>query len=231
MVVRRAGSGCSAYCLCDPGQVAQPFGGSFPQLQTGYHKISYFVGRVGQGDGGEVLGQPSLNSGPPMTFPHLSELSGWEPQGPPRSCLLPLRHLMPQRTSWGRTGDPEFPVPLRSLCTLPLGQDLGPLPLHHFLHLLRPGALCSHPVLLQGEAAIFLPKKCQPCEFSMEAGWEWGFHGPHLSPAHYRQPPFLLVLSIPMSSALLGLRAGRIKGSCSLRSGLRGFFPSCPLLF
>lgn len=58
-------------------------------------RFLYLVGRVGQGDGDEVLGKPSLNSGPPMTFPHLSELSGWETQGPPGSCLLPPRHLMP----------------------------------------------------------------------------------------------------------------------------------------
>jgi hypothetical protein len=51
------------------------------------------------------------------------------------------------------------------LFILPPGQDLRPFPFHHLLYLLRPGAQCTHPVLLQGEAAIFLPRECRPCEF------------------------------------------------------------------
>ena len=53
----------------------------------------------------------------------------------------------------------EEPEVLMLFPVVPAGQDLGPLPLHHLLHLLCPGAPCLHPVLLQGEATVVLPKE------------------------------------------------------------------------
>lgn len=82
----------------------------------------------------------------------------------------PLMTLPLSQKPWGPPPTPEETDVLMLLPIVPPGQDLGPFPLCHILHLLCPGALCPHPVLLQGEATIFLFKECRPCEFSMEAG-------------------------------------------------------------
>lgn len=82
----------------------------------------------------------------------------------------PLMTLPLSQKPWRPPPTPEETDVLMLLPIVPPGQDLGPFPLCHILHLLCPGALCPHPVLLQGEATIFLFKECRPCEFSMEAG-------------------------------------------------------------
>lgn len=105
---KSAGSEHSTRLLCDARPVASR---SFPRLQTGYPEISYPVGRVRQGDFGGVLGEPSPNSGPLVTSPHLSEPSG--------SCIPPRGSLAPQRTPWGAGLQVQGCLCLTSLPTLP----------------------------------------------------------------------------------------------------------------
>lgn len=77
---------------------------------------------------------------------------------------------------------------------------------------------------------FFSPKNVNPVSFPWKLDGS-GVPQPTPQPSPYQQPLSLLVPSIPMSSAQLGLGAGRNKGSRSLCSALRGFFLSYPLIF
>lgn len=212
---KSAGSEHSSRPLCDPGPVASR---SFPPLQTGYPEISYPVGRVRQGDFGGVLGEPSPNSGRLVTSPHLLETSG--------SCIPPRGSLVPQRTPWGgRTAGPVLPVsdvPPHS----PLqGKTSDPFRFATFY-------IYFALVLLQGAAAIFLPKECRPCESAVEAGWPWGFHSPLLSPALTSSSrPFPFLPSPCRPSLQEGTRAPAPSAPLQEGGGHARVFLSCPLIF
>lgn len=158
----RAQAGNNPLTLCDLGQIPESSRVSFPQLQTEYHKISYLLGRVRQDDVDEQ-GKSPQDSGPPMTFPVSQKPQGRGTQVPTFADFYPRGSGAPKDSLGQGLQAQGFPSSEAALLSPP-GQDLRPLPLHHLLYLLCPGALCPRPLVLQGEATIFLPQEYRPRE-------------------------------------------------------------------
>lgn len=128
-----------------------------------------------------------------MTFPHLSEPSGWETQVPPGCCLLPQRRRTPQRTPRGRTVGPEFPEPLMALPLSSQGKIADPF---RFTTFYVSFALLLFALILscfREKPPFFSPKNVNPVSFP------WKLDGSGGSTAHASAQP-LPAAPFPSSS-------------------------------